>query len=132
MEESMSRLTVGKLRGLQQVANAKGILTVCAIDHRESLRQALNKKKPENVSYQQMVDFKLDLVSVIAPFASAVLLDPIFGAGQAITSGLLPGQTGLLVSAEKTGYSGNICGKNYRTFTGLGRKESQKDGCVRH
>jgi len=27
-----------------------------------------------------MVDFKLDLVSVIAPFASAVLLDPIYGA----------------------------------------------------
>ena len=71
----MSRLTVGKLRGLQQVANAKGILTVCAIDHRESLRQALNAKKPETVSYQQMVDFKLDLVGVIAPLASAVLLD---------------------------------------------------------
>jgi tagatose 1,6-diphosphate aldolase len=34
------------------------------------------------------------------------LLDPIYGAGQAIASGLLPGQTGLLVSAEKTGYSG--------------------------
>ena len=43
----MSRLTVGKLRGLQQVANDKGILTVCAIDHRESLRQALNEKNPE-------------------------------------------------------------------------------------
>jgi tagatose-1,6-bisphosphate aldolase len=35
----MSRLSLGKLRGLQQVANAKGILTVCAIDHRESLRR---------------------------------------------------------------------------------------------
>jgi tagatose 1,6-diphosphate aldolase len=103
----MTRLTVGKLRGLQQIANDKGILTVCAIDHRESLRQALNEKNPETVSYQQMVDFKLDLVSVIAPFASAVLLDPIYGAGQAIRSGLLPGQTGLLVSAEKTGYSGD-------------------------
>ena len=103
----MSRLTVGKLRRLQQVANSKGILTVCAIDHRESLRHALNEKKPDSVSYQQMVDFKLDLVSVIAPFASAVLLDPIYGAGQAIASGLLPGQTGLLVSAEKTGYSGD-------------------------
>jgi len=54
-----------------------------------------------------MVDFKLDLVGVVAPFASAVLLDPIYGAGQAIASGLLPGHTGLLVSAEKTGYSGD-------------------------
>jgi len=102
----MSRLSPGKLRGLQQVANAKGILTVCAIDHRESLRRALNEKNPEAVSYRQMVDFKLDLVGVVAPFASAVLLDPIYGAGQAIASGILPGHIGLLVSAEKTGYSG--------------------------
>jgi tagatose 1,6-diphosphate aldolase len=102
----MSRLSPGKLRGLQQLANAKGIITVCAIDHRESLRRALNEKNPEAVSYQEMVDFKLDLVGVVAPFASAVLLDPIYGAGQAIASGILPGHTGLLVSAEKTGYSG--------------------------
>jgi tagatose 1,6-diphosphate aldolase len=106
-EDLMLRLSLGKLRGLQQVANAKGILTVCAIDHRESLQRALNEKNPEAVSYRQMVDFKLDLVGVIAPFASAVLLDPIYGAGQAIVSGILPGHTGLLVSAEKTGYSGD-------------------------
>jgi tagatose 1,6-diphosphate aldolase len=104
----MPRLSLGKLRGLQQVANAKGVLTVCAIDHRESLRQALNEKNPEAVSYRQMVALKLDLAGVVAPFASAVLLDPIYGAGQAIASGILPGHTGLLVSAEKTGYSGAI------------------------
>ena len=103
----MSRLTIGKLRGLQQLANAKGIITVCAIDHRESLRRALNEKDPEAVSYRQMVDFKLDLVGAVAPFASAVLLDPIYGVGQAIASGFLPGYNGLLVSAEKTGYSGD-------------------------
>jgi tagatose 1,6-diphosphate aldolase len=103
----MSRLSPGKLRGLQQLANAKGIITVCAIDHRESLRRALNEKNPEAVSYRQMVDFKLDLVGAVAPFASAVLLDPIYGAGQAIASGIMPGHTGLLVSAEKTGYSGD-------------------------
>jgi len=102
----MPRLSIGKFRGLQQVANAKGILTVCAIDHRESLRRALNEKNPEAVSYRQMVDFKLDLVGVVAPFASAVLLDPIYGAGQTIASGILPGHTGLLVSTERTGYSG--------------------------
>lgn len=102
----MFRLSPGKLRGLQQLANARGILTVCAIDHRESLRREFNEKNPEAVSYRQMVDFKLDLVGVVAPFASAVLLDPIYGAGQAIAAGILPGHTGLLVSAEKTGYSG--------------------------
>lgn len=103
----MIKLTPGKVRGLQQISDFNGILTVCAIDHRESLRLALNPKNPENVSFHEMVYFKLDLVSVVAPLVSAILLDPIYGASQAITSNVLPGKTGLLVSIEKTGYSGN-------------------------
>jgi tagatose 1,6-diphosphate aldolase len=43
----------------------------------------------------------------VAPFASAVLLDPKYGAAQAIAAGLLPGSKGLLVSMEKSGYSGD-------------------------
>jgi tagatose 1,6-diphosphate aldolase len=43
----------------------------------------------------------------VAPFASAVLLDPEYGAAQAIAAGLLPGSKGLLVSMEKSGYSGD-------------------------
>jgi tagatose 1,6-diphosphate aldolase len=54
-----------------------------------------------------MVDFKLDLCQAVAPFASAILLDPEYGAGQAITAGLLSGSKGLLVSIEKTGYAGD-------------------------
>ena len=103
----MNTLSIGKLRGLQQLADSSGILTVCALDHRGSLRHALNEKNPDEVSYQEMVDFKLDLCQAVAPFASAVLLDPIYGAAQAIASGVLPGYAGLLVSIEKTGYAGD-------------------------
>lgn len=102
----MNRLSIGKLRGLQQLANAKGMLTVCAIDHRGSLKQALNQQNPDAVSYQDIVDFKLDLCRVLTPLASAVLLDPIYGAAPAIAAGALSGHTGLLVSIEKTGYTG--------------------------
>lgn len=99
-------LSLGKLRGLQQLADSKGFMTVCAIDHRGALKRALNEREPSAVSYQDMVDFKLDLCRAVAPFASAVLLDPIYGVGQVVTSGVLPGRTGLLVSIEKTGYAG--------------------------
>ncbi len=102
----MNTLSVGKLRGLQQLADSKGILTVCAIDHRGSLKQALEENKPDSISYQDMVDFKLDLCRAIAPFASAILLDPVYGVAPAIVSGVLPGSTGLLISLEKTGYTG--------------------------
>jgi tagatose 1,6-diphosphate aldolase len=99
-------LSIGKLRGLQLLANNSGILTVCAIDHRESLKRTLSLENPEAVSYQDMVNFKLDLCQAISASASAVLLDPIYGAAQAVASGVLPGHTGLLVSLEKTGYTG--------------------------
>ncbi|MFC2041650.1 tagatose 1,6-diphosphate aldolase [Chloroflexota bacterium] len=102
----MNTLYVGKLRGLQQLADPEGMLTVCALDHRGSLKRALEENRSDGVSYQDMVDFKLDLCRAIAPFASAVLLDPVYGAAPAIVSGVLPGSTGLLVSLEKTGYIG--------------------------
>jgi tagatose 1,6-diphosphate aldolase len=76
------------------------------MDHRASLQQAMTSKKTDMISYQDMVDFKLDLCKSVAPFASAVLLDLIYGVGQVIASGSLLGSTGLLVSVEKTGYSG--------------------------
>jgi tagatose 1,6-diphosphate aldolase len=83
------------------------MMTMCAIDHRGALKRALNGKNPDKVSYQNVVDFKLDLCQAVAPFASAVLLDPEYGAAQAIAAGLLPGSKGLLVSMEKSGYSGD-------------------------
>ncbi|MFC2016678.1 tagatose 1,6-diphosphate aldolase [Chloroflexota bacterium] len=99
-------LSVGKLRGLQQVADDNGFLTICAIDHRGALQRGMNEQNPDAVTYQEMVDFKLDLCRAVAPYASAVLLDPVYGATQAIAAGILPGHIGLLVSMEKTGYSG--------------------------
>ena len=102
----MRKLSVGKIRGLQQLANEKGIMTMCALDHRGSLKKMLDEKHPESVSYQAMLDFKLDLCQILAPQASAILLDPVYGAGQAISAGVLPKNTGLLVSLEESGYSG--------------------------
>jgi len=102
----MKKLSIGKIRGLQQLANGKGILAMAALDHRGSLRKMLDEKRPGNVGYQTMVDFKLDLCRVLAPHASAILLDPVYSAGQAIAAGVLPKSTGLLVSLEESGYSG--------------------------
>jgi len=102
----MKKLSIGKIKGLQQLANGKGIMAMCALDHRGSLMRMLGEKHLESIGYQTMVDFKLDLCRALAPHASAILLDPVYGAGQAIAAGILPRDTGLLVSLEETGYSG--------------------------
>jgi tagatose 1,6-diphosphate aldolase len=97
----MKKLTIGKLRGLQQIASPDGIFTMCAMDHRGSLRQLAGE-----LSYDEMVERKLELCSNLAPHASAVLLDPAFGAAQCIARGVLPKSTGLVVSIEASGYGG--------------------------
>jgi len=102
----MKRLSIGKIRGLQQIANPDGILTMCAMDHRESLRSMIDKGQPGEVSYEEMVKRKLELCSSLAKYASAVLLDPIFGSAQCISHDVLPKSAGLLVSIEASGYSG--------------------------
>jgi tagatose 1,6-diphosphate aldolase len=124
----MDRLSPGKLRGLQQIADKNGILTVCALDHRGSLQKALNKENPDAVSYEDMVQFKLDLCRIVSPLASAVLLDPIYGAAQAIEAGALSGQTGLLVSTEMTGYSGGSTARITTLLPGWGVKKIKKMG----
>ncbi|MBA7506390.1 Tagatose 1,6-diphosphate aldolase [subsurface metagenome] len=107
----MKRLSIGKIRGLQQIANSEGVFTICAMDHRGSLRSMIDDEHPGEVNYEEMVERKLELCSSLAKYASAVLLDPIFGVAQCITHGALPNNTGLLVSIEASGYSG---GKEHR------------------
>ncbi len=102
----MGILSMGKLRGLQQMTTPEGIFVICAMDHRGSLQEMIDARHPEGVSYQQMVERKLELCGILAPHASAVLLDPEFGAAQCIGAGVLPGGAGLLVSIEATGYTG--------------------------
>jgi len=102
----MKRLSIGKIRELQRIANPDGIFAMCAMDHRGSLRRMIDEEHPGEVNYEEMVERKLELCSSLAKYASAVLLDPIFGAAQCISHSVLPNNTGLLVSIEATGYGG--------------------------
>ncbi|HOG46867.1 MAG TPA: tagatose 1,6-diphosphate aldolase [Anaerolineae bacterium] len=103
----MGELTIGKLRGLQQLANDRGVFAMVALDHRGSLQAALNPQAPGQVPYEALVDLKVLLVRALAPHASALLLDPVYGAAQAIGQGALPGDVGLIVSLEASGYEGD-------------------------
>jgi len=102
----MNALSIGKIRGLQQVANAGGTFTVLAMDHRGSFKQMINPASPDAVSYDEVVRRKIEMCAELSPYASAALLDPIYGAAQCISAGALPGGKGLLVSIEESGYEG--------------------------
>jgi tagatose-1,6-bisphosphate aldolase len=108
----MKTITIGKYRGLQQCATPRGAISILALDHRNNLRNALRPDDPKSVTDQDMIDFKRDVIGLVAPAASAVLLDPEFGIAQSIKSRDLPGQVGLLVTLEETGYTGDTTARS--------------------
>ncbi|HLT57808.1 MAG TPA: tagatose 1,6-diphosphate aldolase [Limnochordales bacterium] len=97
-------LSMGKLRGLQQVSTDKGIFAILACDQRGALRRMMEKAGRSPITYDTMVQMKHDIVAPLAPLATGVLLDPEYGAAQLITRGALPGRVGLVVALEATGY----------------------------
>jgi tagatose 1,6-diphosphate aldolase len=99
-------LTIGKLRGLQTTSSPKGAFTILAFDHRQSFVKMLDVENPDAVTYGEVAAAKTQIIKHLAPHASAVLTDPLYGAAQGIASGALPGTVGLLVAVEKTGYAG--------------------------
>jgi tagatose-1,6-bisphosphate aldolase len=101
-----NHLTIGKIHGLTGTSTPNGAFAILAFDHRQSFVKMLNPEAPQNVPYQEVVAIKSTIVQVLAPYASAVLLDPVYSAAQTIANGSLPGTTGLLVAVEETGYSG--------------------------
>lgn len=103
---SPAALSLGKYRALQRCSTADGIVAVLALDHQDALKRALNPQQPASVTAADLTRFKLDVVSRLSPQVSGVLLDPVYGASQAVAAGVLA-QAGLLVELEKADYQMN-------------------------
>ncbi len=119
------QLTLGIRRSLQQCAQPDGTFAMLAMDQRGSLVQAMeanasrsngqNYNSSNNasnigvnkVSYNDIIALKRDVIGVLSPLASAVLLDVEYGYGSCIASDTLSGQAGLLLALEKSGYDGD-------------------------
>ncbi len=101
------QLSIGKYLGLKKIANEKGLITITAMDHRGSLKRALKPEDPSSVTYEEVVQLKMQIARHLAPHSSALLLDPLYAAAQLIAADIVPRNTGILVAVEKSGYSGS-------------------------
>ncbi len=98
---SAASLKLGKMRGLQRMANEAGHFTMVALDQRPPIAQMLAAClgiAPSQVRFEDMLAAKRLLVQVLGPHASAMLLDPNYALPAALAS--LPARTGLLVTLE--------------------------------
>ena len=120
----MKSLTIGKLRGLQQSTSPQGTFTCLALDHRQNLRRA----NPAFEKDAELSQFKLDVVTELAPFSTAVLLDPEVAAAQSIAAGKLPGNKGLVVAVESTGYAGDTAARRAQIIPGWSVEKAKRMG----
>ena len=120
----MKPITIGKLRGLQQISSKRGTITALALDHRQNLRKA----NPAFMDDAELSRFKLDITSALGSKATAVLLDPEVSAAQAIAQRVLPNNSGLIVAVESTGYTGDATARHARIIPGWSVEKAKRMG----
>jgi tagatose-1,6-bisphosphate aldolase len=117
-------LSIGKLRGLQQCTSPRGTFTCLALDHRQNLR----KTNPAFVNDADLSRFKLDVVTTLAEYSTAILLDPEVSAAQAVAEGVIPKQVGLVVAVESTGYTGDSNARHAQILPGWSVEKAKRMG----
>lgn len=85
------------MSNIKTLTTKSGIISALAIDQRGALRRMLG----ENAETKALEDFKILVSETLAPYSSAILLDPELGLP---TSQKKDSNCGLLMAYEKTGY----------------------------
>lgn len=120
----MQPISIGKLRGLQQISTKRGTFTALALDHRQNLRKA----NPAFVNDDELSRFKMDVTTALAKRATAVLLDPEVSAAQAVEQRAIPGSVGLVVALESTGYTGDATARHAQIIPGWSVEKAKRMG----
>ena len=116
------QLTPGRYRGLKasSMANAD-IFGIVAFDQRGSYRRMM----PENTPFETLVQVKVEIISALAQQATAVLTDPVYGLAPAMH---MSGKAGLMLSLEKSGYSGDSTYRKMEFLNGWTPEKIRKMG----
>lgn len=101
-------LTPGKIKGLENLSNNRGVIAAAAMDQRGSLKKAIAAAGMKDAGARQMEEFKTAVTEVLTPHASAILLDPEYGlpAARRRAEGC-----GLLLAYEESGYDNTQPGR---------------------
>jgi tagatose 1,6-diphosphate aldolase len=123
-----SPLSAGKQKGLEAVADSRGIIAALAIDQRSALRSLFSGAmgiEPENVPREHLSQFKQAVSEILTPHTSAILLDPEYGLPAAAKRAK---NAGLLLAYEQTGYDKNVPGRMPRLLDGWSAKRLIGEG----
>lgn len=124
----MKILPESQYEALKNTSNPEGVIGALAIDQRGALKKMIAKYK-EEVTDQDIEDFKKIVSEELTPFASSILLDPEYGLPAANARGE---NAGLLLAYEKTGYDATTPGRlpdSLNVWSVKRLKEAGADAC---
>lgn len=87
--------------GMRAISRPSGTFAMVAMDQRESLRAMLAEQLPEPIELERRVAFKLAVISILSPHASALLIDREEGLEPLLASGALDPGCGLIIAADE-------------------------------
>ena len=93
----------GIRRRLHRLAGADGVISGLAIDHRDNFRAVLERRGITGLGTPELRELKQALVAVLAPAATAIMLDAELGQ-DALDAGDVPDAIGLIMPLEAQGY----------------------------
>jgi len=105
------KLSEGKIKRMNALADKRGVIAAAAMDQRGSLRKSIASAKgvsQDEVTDEMMQEFKVAVSKVLTPHASAILLDPEFGLPAAKARAK---NAGLLLAYEESGYDNTKPGR---------------------
>lgn len=120
-------LPIGRFRGIQACASARGTFGLLALDHRQNLRKELRPGDPSSVTFDEMVEFKRAVAHELGSVATGILIDPEIAA-LAVFDGSAPADAGLLVAIEATGYEGPSTARVSRVLDGWSVAKAKRMG----
>jgi tagatose 1,6-diphosphate aldolase len=111
-------ISKGKQKGLEAIADSRGIIAALAIDQRDALRKlfpAATGIATDQIPRELLEQFKEAVSRILTPHASAILLDPEIGLPAAEQRAK---NVGLLLAYEQTGYDKSVTGRLPRLLDG--------------
>ena len=95
------KVSKAKYENLKRLSNEDGVIAALAIDQRGSMEKMMGKANPDLNNVEGISEFKRLVAEKLTPYASSILLDPIYGlTGIKATDE----NAGLILSYEQTGY----------------------------
>lgn len=125
----MTAATADRHQRLLRLGGARGVVAGIALDHRDSLRVTLESRGIDGLADADIRELKLRLARVLAPAATAIMLDEEFG-GPALDAGAVPASVALIMPLEAQGYETVADGRVTTRLEDFGPAEALRRGAA--